>query len=192
MGDVFFMDNLKEEYPSLSEDLKYYNSTLYNQCREYIKLFLLLEELLVVKDYDVDELILTDVCDGILVKMGILLNEIHVSLMKLRTLYDVDGTVFKENGFDRFNYSLGVNELFAVVTDSSDEKVRIRVHSDDVDSLDELLNGLNKNYVALIGANRRLDDMINRFNRLLSLKLDDDGVDDGVKEQLKLLQLELL
>ena len=178
------MDSLNKTYPELNKDLKYYNSTLYSQCREYIKLFLLIEELLVIKDYDIDKLVLVDVCDGLLVKMGILLNEIHVSLMKLRTLKRDNESIYKKNGFDRFNYSLGVNDLFAVINDNYNPDVNIRVHSDDVDNLDELLNGLHSNYMAVSKANLALDDIINRFNRLLSNKLNDSDLDDDVKKEL--------
>ena len=186
-------DKLKEEYPELKRDLKYYNSMIYNQCREYIKLFLLLEELLVIKDYDIDELLLKGVCDSVLLKMSVLLNELHVSLMKVRTLKSDDDVIVKENGFDRFNYSLDdVNSIFAIVNDSKDSSVSIRVHRDDVDNLDELLNGLYGNYNDVVKANRVLDNNINLFNRLLFRMLDDDGVSDDVKEKLRLLESELI
>lgn len=71
-------------------DLNSFDETLYLQCREYIKLYLLNEELMLFKDYDSMEneefpLKLSEVIEDNSFKTNLLLKEIYVSLQRLKS-----------------------------------------------------------------------------------------------------------
>ena len=125
------------------------------------------KELLKVFDYDDFDggLVFGESVDGLLVKMGVLLNEIHVTLMSLRV-----NVKSLDVSMDRFNYQF-TDSVFAEVFDGEDDSFRVRVHQDDVEVLDDILNKLVVNYNNVLSANTNLNESINKFNRLIDREI---------------------
>ena len=72
----------KKEYGN--QKLADFDKTLLLQCREYIKLSLLNEELKCFKDYDEDEFIYKELVEENNFKANLLLMEMYASLMRLK------------------------------------------------------------------------------------------------------------
>ena len=71
------------------EDMKNIDKTLYYQCREYIKLCLLIEELQCFKNED-GEYIYDELIKQTLLKANLLLKEFDVSLQRIKDTLDSD------------------------------------------------------------------------------------------------------
>ena len=71
----------------MNEQLTDFDELLYKQCREYIKLYLLNEELKCFKDYDEEDCPykLIEVMESNSVKANILLRELYITLMRLKS-----------------------------------------------------------------------------------------------------------
>ena len=74
------------------EDMKNIDKTLYYQCREYIKLCLLIEELQCFKNED-GEYYYDELIKQTLMKANLLLNEFDVSLQRIKRDLNNDGDV---------------------------------------------------------------------------------------------------
>lgn len=72
----------KKEYGN--QELANFDKTLLLQCREYIKISLLNEELKCFKDYDEDEFIYKELIESNNLKANLLLMEMYASLMRLK------------------------------------------------------------------------------------------------------------
>lgn len=71
------------------EDMNNIDKTLYYQCREYIKLCLLIEELQCFKNED-GEYVYDELIKQTLMKANLLLNEFSVSLQRIRDTLNGD------------------------------------------------------------------------------------------------------
>lgn len=162
---------------------RYVDSTLYLQCREYVKLCLVLEELILFMDFDSDELMVGEVVDNLVVKLGVLLGEIHISLLKIR---DMDRDMASVMVVDRFNHKYGLGGLAELYDNESD--FCIHVDNEDVERLDVLLNDLNSRIINLERANHNLNRRLLHLNDLINKKLE-KCTDTDICNWLKTLQL---
>lgn len=71
------------------DDMKNIDKRLYYQCREYIKLCLLIEELQCFKNED-GEYVYDELINQTLMKANLLLNEFSVSLQRIKDTLDGD------------------------------------------------------------------------------------------------------
>ena len=160
------------------------DNDLFGLCEEYVRLFLLYNELKDVQEAFPD-LDLDDVFSDLDVRVRVLVDDIGLGVFRVCNLDKYFGSV---DGIDRFNYSFGLND-WAIVEDGG-SGFKVRVHNDDVDALDTLLNEMSVNIVNLEGANHNLNRRLLHFNKVLNDKL--SGCDDKyIYDVLKLLQKEI-
>jgi hypothetical protein len=76
--------------------MKHIDKTLYSQCREYIKLCLLIEELQVFKDED-GEYTYNELINQTLMQANLLLREFSFSLKRIRTEQSIQLDLKDEN-----------------------------------------------------------------------------------------------
>ena len=152
---------------------------LYVQCLEYVKLYLVLDDL---NEYDELDEIINDFYG----RLKFLLDDLNVSLSRIRNEnYDI--VTDMDNNIERFNYHYTFSD-YAEVKDITDDGFRVRVFNEDVEDLDSVLNSLHNHVEDLIGANHNLNRIINSYNQLLDRKSDeycDDVVVSGVLDSLK-------
>lgn len=111
------------------------------------------------------------------------LNDISLKIFKVLNIdKDFEGVV---GSFDNFNYSFIGNGFALLEYNNSDFKVR--VHMDDVDRLDELLNDLEVKCINLQRANHNLNRRVLYFNKLLDRMIseNDDKYILNILESLK-------
>lgn len=170
-----------------NDDIRYVDNTLYLQCREYIKLYLLVEELSHMEDYETSELVFKDSIEKILIKMGVLLNEINVSLHRLKQ--ENKELISNPYRVENFNYKYTM-DIFAEETYTHNPNFKIRVHQDDVEMLDKMLNDMDEQIISLNFANHNLNNNIVKFHKILDKKIS-ETTDENIIEVLDILKKEL-
>lgn len=182
------MKSLFEMITAINKDEKYFDNTLYLQCREYVKLYLVLEELQHIIDYDKDEILYKDSVESLFTKMGLLLWEIKISLDRIRN----DNIINNKPVMERFNYIFKTDSPYAFLTDMENKDFNIRVNQDDIDSLDKVINELHKQNVELYNANKNLDNQITNIFKILNNEIKNNKENEELVNILETLKGELL
>lgn len=188
------MKSLFEMITAINKDEKYFDNTLYLQCREYVKLYLVLEEMQHIIDYDKDEILYEDSVESLFTKMGLLLWEIKISLNRIKNENRIkdNGTNSNNPVMERFNYTFKLDSPYAFLTDMENKDFNIRVHQDDIDLLDEVINGLHKQNIELYNANKNLDYQLTNIFKIVDNKIKNNKENEELVNILETLKGELL
>ena len=152
----------------------YLNETFYNQCLEYIKLYLVINELLNYKEYN-------GLREGLIKQVRLLLTEIIITLQKMQ---QNNTTRITTPHFDTFNYEF-LNANTARVTMINNEEFQAHVNADDVEMLDDVLNMMANHIQGLQDANNNLVNKLTKANKFIKKELDDN---ENNNNSLKIIQ----